>query len=88
MSGAEGTASFVPADYEIREPGRLIVTYLKQGDYDPELSATGVISVVRNLSVGLDSELYKPVAALTAGLKVLFSRTDDGVEVSLFEVPS
>lgn len=86
MSGADGAASLVSAGYEICEPGRLVVTHLKAGDYDAELSSTGVISVVRSLSVGLDSELYKPVAALTEGLKVLFSRIDDRVEVTLFEV--
>lgn len=71
-------------DYEILDPRQLIVTYLKPGDYDPKLSSTGVISVVRNLSVGLDSELYKPAAALTKGLDVLFNRLEGAFEVSLF----
>ena len=72
------------SDYEIFEPGRLIVTYLAPGDFDPDLSPTGVISVVRNLSVGLHSELYKPAAALTKDLDVLFQRLDGGFEVTLF----
>lgn len=73
-------------DYVILEPGRLIVTHLHKGDFANEFSDTDVISVVRNLSVGPGSELYKPVAELTEGLKILFNKTDNRVEVTLFEV--
>lgn len=70
--------------YLILEPGRLIVTYLHKGDFADEISDRDVISVVRNLSVGLDCELYKPAAALTKDLDVLFNRIDAGFEVSLY----
>lgn len=73
------------SEYEICEPGRLIVTYLREGDFDPALSPSGVISVVRNVNtVSIDSELYKPAAALTKDLDVLFQQIDGPFEVTLF----
>jgi len=74
-----------PESYEVFHPGRLIVTYLAPGEYDRTLSDSAVLSVVRHLSVPKNSELYKPVIALTKERDVLFNALSGGFEISLFK---
>lgn len=69
------------SDREIRQPG-LIVTYLEPGDYDPELSDSGVISVVRSLSVPLPEG--HAASVMVDGLDLIFRRVDGGAEISLY----
>lgn len=64
-----------PDDYVILEPGRLIVTHLRDNT---------LLSVVRDESVSVDSELYQPVIPLTKGLDVFFHMIDSGTEVTIY----
>lgn len=87
MTGPDRLGARVDA-LDICEPGRLVVTRLRPGDYDPALSESGVISVVRSLNLDTDSALYRSVAELTSNLQILFHMADGGTDVSLYKMPS